>query len=203
MKFIPLSVLLLLPSFSFSQRLEMTQAKFNTGDTIVYSYPSWNDESWMTIKSNMNWDKQGMPQYDGFAWYRYHLFVPMTIKTNSFWKDSVRIYLGKVDDACELYLNGSLIGKSGSFPTDKQGYKTTWNKALEFHIAANTPFLKWGGENVIALKIYDGGGLGGQFGGMPYLDMVDLIDGSASSMMHRFNSHRLQRQRKIWRCTIH
>lgn len=167
----------LICSFSYAQRLEMPTAKFNTGDTIAYSYPAYIDESWMTMRSNLNWDKQGMPLYDGFGWYRFHVFVPLTLKTNSYWKDSIRIYLGKVDDACEVYLNGTLIGKSGSFPDEKGGYKTTWNRTLEFHIAANTPYFKWGGENLIALRVYDGGGLGGQFGGVPFLDMVDLIDG--------------------------
>src|SRR5690606_27796512 len=51
-----------------------------------------------------------------------------------------------------------------------------WNKKQEYHIAANSPFINWGAENVIAVKVYDGGGAGGMFSGIPYINMVDLID---------------------------
>ncbi|HMD00606.1 MAG TPA: hypothetical protein VKH37_10645, partial [Ferruginibacter sp.] len=162
--------------FSFAQRVELPTAKFMTGDDVTYSYPVTDDQQWHTIQTNQNWEKQGYPDYDGFAWYRFHLIIPVAYKTNSFLKDSVRIYLTKVDDAFELYLNGMRIGKSGSFPDDKQGYTTTWNKRQEFHIPADFPTLNWGGENILSVRVYDGGGAGGIFGGIPYVSMIDLVD---------------------------
>ena len=162
---------------SFAQKVELPVARFITGDDVSYSYPSTDDSRWQEMKTNTAWDYQGMSNYDGFAWYRLHLVVLPSLKERSLWKDSLRIYIGKVDDACEVYLNAVLIGKSGSFPGDKEGYISTWNKALEIHIAANSSFLNWGGENILSVRVYDGGGMGGIYGGTPYVNMVDLIDG--------------------------
>jgi len=169
--------LLFISTISFAQRVDLPTAKFITGDNITFSYPSTDDQKWVEIKTNQTWEGQGFEKYDGYAWYRFHVVIPVSYKTNSFWKDSVRIVLGKVDDACEVYLNAVKIGKSGSFPSDKEGYQTTWNKRLEFHIAANNQFLNWGGENIVSVKVYDGGGPGGIFGATPFVSLIDLVDG--------------------------
>ena len=159
-----------------AQKVELPTAKFITGDNPSYSFPSWEDTKWPEIKTSVPWEYQGYDQYDGFAWYRFHLIFPRSLKERSLWKDSIRIFLGKVDDACEVYLNASLIGKSGSFPDDKAGYITTWDKTLEFHFAINSSFFNLGGENILSVRVYDGGGAGGFFGGVPYANMIDLID---------------------------
>src|SRR6185503_19354664 len=85
--------------------------------------------------------------------------------------------LAKIDDVDEVYLNGVLIGKSGSFPDDASGYITKWDEEREYHLATNNPSIRWDKENIIAVKVYDGGGPGGIFGGTPYINMMDLIDG--------------------------
>lgn len=166
-----------LPLTSFAQRIELPTARFMTGDDISYSYPATDDSKWKDIKSTIVWDAQGFENYNGYAWYRFHIILPTDLKTNSLWKDSLRIFLAKVDDVCEVYLNGTKIGRSGSFPEDKEGYITTWNKKQEYHVALRNQFLNWGGENLLAVRVYDGGGAGGIFGGMPYISMLDLIDG--------------------------
>lgn len=162
--------------FIFAQKVEMPLAKFKTGDNVTYSYPVTDDRQWGIIKPDMIWETQGYDNYDGYAWYRFHITLPKSIKENSLWKDTLRINLAKADDACEVFFNGTKIGKSGSFPSDTAGYISTWNKKQEYHIAANSPFINWGAENVIAVKVYDGGGAGGMFSGIPYINMVDLID---------------------------
>jgi hypothetical protein len=85
--------------------------------------------------------------------------------------------VGKVDDVYAVYLNGVKIGQLGSFPEDKGGYQTAWSKEKEFHIATNNPLIKWKGENIISVRVYDGGGAGGMYSGHPFLNMLDLIDG--------------------------
>ncbi len=162
---------------SLAQKVEYPTAKFITGDNIAYSFPSYEDNKWVELKTTETWDGQGFSNYDGYAWYRFHVVVPPILRTNSLWKDSIRIFLAKIDDACEVYLNAVKIGKSGSFPEDKQGYITTWDKRQEFHIAANSSFLNWGGENILSVRVYDGGGRGGIYGGTPFVSMIDLIDG--------------------------
>src|SRR5689334_13747517 len=111
-----------------AQRIELAAAKFITGDVISYSYPVTDDSKWKDIQANITWDAQGYEKYDGYAWYRFHFILQSSLRTNSLWKDSLRIFLAKIDDVCEVYLNGTKIGRSGSFPEDKEGYLTTWNR---------------------------------------------------------------------------
>ena len=177
MKLSALVCSLFISLISFAQRIEYPTAKFITGDNIIYSYPSTDDSKWMEVSTTETWDHAGFTNYDGYAWYRFHVIIQPSLKEKSLWKDSIRIFLAKVDDACEVYLNGVKIGKSGSFPDDKEGYITTWDKRQEFHIAANFPYLNWGGENILSVRVYDGGGPGGIYGGTPYVSMLDLIDG--------------------------
>lgn len=169
-------VCLFISGIIFAQNIEMPVAKFSPGDDVTYSYPVTDDSKWATIKSDMNWESQGFDKYDGYAWYRFHIILPNSIKTNSLWKDSLRIYLARVDDACEVFFNGTKIGKSGSFPEDAAGYISTWSQRQEYHISAKSPFINWGAENVIAVKVYDGNGAGGIFGDIPYVNMMDIID---------------------------
>lgn len=172
-----LIVYLFIAQAAFAQKIEMPVARFMTGDDIKYSYPVTDDSRWKAINSNLVWESQGYENYNGYAWYRFHVILDPKIKTSSLWKDSLRIYLARIDDVCEVFFNGTKIGKSGSFPEDAAGYITTWNKKQEYHIAANSPFLNWGAENVIAVRVYDGGGAGGMFSDVPYINMIDLIDG--------------------------
>ena len=162
---------------AFSQTIEMPLALFKTGDDINFAKPDFDDSQWKQIKSNVTWELQGFDGYNGFGWYRFHVTIPTSIKTNSLWKDSLRIHLAKIDDCDEVYLNGKLISKSGSLPEEKNGYQTTWNKIQEIHLATSDPMIKWDKENIIAVKVYDGGGGGGIFGSIPYINLLDLIDG--------------------------
>lgn len=158
-------------------QVSMTEARFKTGDNKNFSSRSFDDSKWQTLKTGEVWDEQGYKDYDGFAWYRIHVNIPLSLKNASYWKDSLRINLAKIDDADEVYLNGKLIGKNGNFPNDPGGYTSKWNESREFHIGANDSLIHWDAENIIAVKVYDGGGLGGIYGGIPFINMMDLIDG--------------------------
>lgn len=166
----------LLCHYLFGQNIEMPVAKFFIGDYNEWRNPSFDDSHWPTIRPTTNWELQGYPDYNGYAWYRFHVTLPSSLKNNSYLKDSLRIFLAKIDDCHETYLNGMLIAKSGSFPTEKDGYITTWNKLQEIHISVKHPALKWDAENIIAIKVYDGGGGGGLFFSTPYINLMDLID---------------------------
>ncbi len=177
MKLIVVSFFLFISTMALAQKIEFPTAKFITGDNIAYSYPYYEDTKWVELNTTETWEGQGFTNYDGYAWYRFHVIIQPSVRANSFWKDSVRISLGKIDDACEVYFNAIKIGKSGSFPDDKEGYITTWDKQQEFHIAANSPYLNWGGENILSVRVYDGGGPGGIYGTTPFVSMIDLVDG--------------------------
>jgi alpha-galactosidase len=177
MKHLLFVFLLFAYSFSSAQIIKLTSAKFTTENNVAFKEPSFNDAHWTEIKTGLNYELQGFDGYNGYAWYRIKTIIPSSIKNNSFWKDSLRLYLGKIDDCDEVYFNGVLISKSGNFPDEPNGYISTWSAKQQIFLATNNPTIKWDAENTIAIKVYDGGGGGGLFGEEAYINMVDLIDG--------------------------
>jgi alpha-galactosidase len=170
-------LLFLKTALLFGQTVQITEAKFKTGDNITWNQPGFDDSKWVTLQTNRTWDEQGYKDYNGFAWYRMHVKISSSLKEQAVWKDSLRINLAKIDDADEVYLNGIQIGKKGSFPNQPSGYITAWDEEREYHLSTRNPAIKWDADNVIAIKVYDGNGLGGIFGGTPYINMMELIDG--------------------------
>jgi len=152
------------------QAVTLESPKFKTGDNPQWKEFAFDDSQWATINSGVNWERQGYKNYDGYAWYRFHFRLPSSLKAKSFMKDSLRVFLNRVDDSDETYFNGQLIGKTHG-----------WDKVREYHISANASFLKWDADNVIAVKVLDTGGDGGMFGGNTFVNMMDIIDGISIS----------------------
>jgi len=165
------------------QVIALPAAKFITGDNATWSTPGFNDKEWKTTKTGTVWQEQGFSDYHGYAWYRIHVVIPSRMKQQSFWKDSLCIYLAHVNDVDETYLNGKKIGKIGAFPEDEGGYVSKWPAIRAYHIAVSDPSIKWDKENVIAIKVYDGGGSGGIFMGNPNITMLEKIDGTSIGIM--------------------
>lgn len=118
---------------------------FSIGDESERANPNFNDESWSTIDVPSNWESEGYRGYDGFAWYRRQFSIEIEDTGKPLF-----IGLGKIDDADEVYLNGHLIGSSGSFPPNAA---TAWNKDRIYHVPNN--ILHPGEDNVIAVRVYD------------------------------------------------
>jgi hypothetical protein len=127
--------------------------RFRTGDDPGYSARDFDESAWETIAVPANWEDAGHPAYDGFAWYRTRFTVsaPSAPVTGG-----VFLELGKLDDADETYLNGVKIGATGDLPPN---YRGEWNAYRHYAVPAQV--VNWGGENVLAVRVYDGGGPGG------------------------------------------
>ncbi|MFN8205948.1 MAG: hypothetical protein U0T82_00870 [Bacteroidales bacterium] len=146
--------------------------KFKTGDSALYASPAFDDSSWDSIFPRKLWEYQGFPNYDGFAWYRKHILIPSEMKTSAFFKDSIQIILGEIDDTEETYLNGELIGQNGFFiPAGEKaimenftGYPDAYRILRRYVLSVNDPRLKWDQENVLAVRVNDHGGGGGLYG---------------------------------------
>jgi hypothetical protein len=132
--------------------------KFTLGDDLAYAAPSHNDSSWEKIYAPANWENEGFRGYDGFAWYRKE-FDASSISD----LENLYLSLGYIDDADQVFINGKLIGYSGSFPPNFQ----TAYQALRVYPISNT-ILEKGKKNVIAVRIYDvvheGGMVSGSLG---------------------------------------
>lgn len=169
------AALLITMAMAAQQKIDLPQARFCTGDDMEYAEVSCDDSRWSLISTYYGWEQQGY-EYNGFAWYRIHFKLPAEIRDNSYYKDWLYFNMAKIDDADETYLNGTLIGKTGSFPQDEGGYVSAFSKEREYRVSMDNPILKWGEENVIAVRVYDQDGIGGIGAGIPYVHIKDLID---------------------------
>jgi putative membrane-bound dehydrogenase-like protein len=107
------------------------------------------------------WEPQArdLAYYDGFAWYQCEVNVPAA------WKGrGAFLYIEKIDNASECYINGVKVGVSGAMPPKYASGSTNEHRYV---IPGNA--LKPGEVNTIAIRVYDEGGAGGFKGGAPQL----------------------------------
>ena len=126
--------------------------KFELGDDPRYAERTFSDKDWASVSVPAKWETQGFPGYDGYGWYRRTFDAPAD------WAQK-RLYLnlGHIDDVDEVYLNGRFIGFNGSFPPH---YETAYGNTRHYAIPPGT--IIPGGQNVIAVRVYDsemGGGI--------------------------------------------
>ncbi len=112
---------------------------------------------------NAKWEDGGFPGYDGWGWYFLRVsraaLAPALGASDG--GDPV-LALGKIDDADEVYINGTRIGGTGTFPPS---FTSQWSAKRAYPIP--TALLR--DENLIAVRVYDGGGGGGLYEGIPQL----------------------------------
>ncbi len=125
--------------------------KFSIGDREEWRLPEYDDSHWDEIYVPEQWEREGYEGYNGFAWYRKQF------KLTRFRQDAqMYMIFGNIDDCDEVFLNGVLIGKSGSLPPH---YKTAYGIRRKYPIPSG--LLNENGENTIAVRVYDGTGEGG------------------------------------------
>ncbi len=126
--------------------------KFELGDHPEWAAPDCDDSRWGTVRVPSVWENEGYPGYDGYAWYRKRFRAPIEWEGKALY-----LRVGRVDDVDEVYVNGHLVGFQGEFPPK---YRTAYQMKREYPLA---PFvLNPGGENVIAVRVFDselGGGI--------------------------------------------
>ena len=146
--------------FSTNGPLATVRPAGNPGAGVAYAQADFNDSQWRLLNLPHDWGVEGpfnqeypgetgkLPWW-GIGWYRHHLDVPATDAGH-------RIFLD-VDGAMSyatVWVNGQL---AGGWP---YGY-ASWRVEL-------TPFLKFGADNVIAIRLdnptkssrwYPGGGI--------------------------------------------
>lgn len=161
-----------------AQSIEFSQAKFHTGDNMEWKAPSANDSDWKTIDVTRNWDPQGVSCNNSYAWYRVHFVMPKKMLEESDIRENVLFELAQIDDADEAYLNGQLIGKTGKMPSDGE-YQSAWEQHRRYLVKANSDLIKWDAENVLSIRVYNGGEPGGIFGGRLKISVPSRVDGLA------------------------
>ena len=156
---ITLVLLFLCFSAAWSQEVTVSDARFCKGDDPAYSQAAFDDSAWPVLSLEKNWDDQGINNPDGFGWYRIHVVIPSSLKQDATGK--VVLDLGPIDDTDETWLNGVLVGKTGTNPGDPEGYASKWNTPRRYLVDARK--VRWDKENVIAVRVYNAGNPGGFF----------------------------------------
>jgi len=120
--------------------------KFQIGDKAAWASPTYDDRGWENILAPSAWEDEGFNGYDGFAWYRKKFDGKLLSKEENYY-----LNLGFIDDCDEVYLNGNLIGFSGSMPPK---FKTAYNNERKYSLGNES--INFQGENVIAIRVFDG-----------------------------------------------
>lgn len=138
------------------------------GEKEGWQRADFNEQGWRRMGVPGLWEEQGatetypgMPSpqlppnlshlpnaYNGVAWYRRRVVIPKE------WRgEELEMFIGGVDDVDWVYVNGALIGTTG------EGEQNPSTLLRRYVVPANV--VKFGEENVIAVRVLDYGGPGG------------------------------------------
>lgn len=156
--------------------------KFMVGDSLKYSLSDYKDNDWANIKIENEWESVGYPAYDGFAWYRNSIYIPSTLKSLKNDDQSfLRLFLGKIDDNDQIFLNGALIGENNKTVNDASSISSNFkdadplfNEDRIYDLLISDKRIHWDEVNIIAVRVFDQGNGGGMVNGQPYINVSTL-----------------------------
>ena len=162
---------------AMAQGVSASQARFHKGDNMSWAKPETDDAAWQMMDITRTWDEQGQAINNGYAWYRVHLTIPKSLLQKADQKQLLVLELPKADDVDECYLNGKLVGKTGRMPGDKGGYSSAWSAVRSYPVDVKSGSILWDKDNVIAIRVYNGGEPGGLFDRPLTVRVPDAIEG--------------------------
>ncbi|MEJ5145966.1 cephalosporin-C deacetylase-like acetyl esterase [Sphingobacterium sp. JUb78] len=134
--------------------------KFHAGEGLDsnWSKKDYQDKYWKDVISNKTLVEQGQSLQQGFGWYRKTLKFSNQAQRNIRKAEGVVLDLGKFAACEEVYVNGTLIGKTGEFPNNFAGY---FDHERTYFVPIK--YLDLDKENSIAIKFFDGWSSAGGF----------------------------------------
>ncbi|MBL4676920.1 MAG: 9-O-acetylesterase [Mucilaginibacter sp.] len=113
-----------------------------TGTTATWAQADFNDSAWPKMQLPSFWEQAGVANYDGTMWFRKVVDVPAD------WagKD-LKLNMTGIDDFDVSFFNGQEVGHTEQFFYPRN-----------YTVPGN---LVKAGKNVIAVRVFDNGGLGG------------------------------------------
>ena len=115
---------------------------------------SLDDSGWDRLSfPNKIWSER-FSEREGRGWYRCRFEV-----SDKFKGLDLVIDLGPVDDVDVTYLNGSEIGRTGRTSEEQKAWESAWNVPRRYRAPAS--LVRWGSENVLAVRVYSRSGMGG------------------------------------------
>src|SRR5882757_5592295 len=138
----------------------------------LWAGPGFDGSAWQKITLPVYWEQAGVHDYDGTMWFRKKVHIPAA------WAGrDLKLNMGGIDDYDVSYFNGVEIGHTESF-FFKRSYTIPGS-------------LVKTGENTIAIRVFDNGGLGGINKGPLQLslatDTTGQIDLAGNWVYHKAN----------------
>ena len=100
--------------------------RFQRGEgDASWAAPGFADKPWEEVPIPDVAFKKRVPELEGHAWYRLNFNVPEHLRGKAWVLD-----IGPVYDACEIYLNGKLLGSAGRLPPEFIPATTARGRAL-------------------------------------------------------------------------
>ncbi len=104
--------------------------------------PAYDDHDWMSIDSPATYERVGLADFDGIAWFRKTITLDMDQASKP-----AKLHLGAIDDADATWVNGKRVGST-----------FVYNANRDYDIPAGTLHE---GVNTIAVRVLDTGVTGG------------------------------------------
>ena len=133
--------------------------RIHEGDDKEWRNTDFNDSDWKRILVPSAWENTALSEYDGYAWYRVHFRVP-----ENFPAKDLYLTLGKIDDVDDVYLNGKYVGSVYDLKR-RHDWGEGWEYSIRRLYKIDGSLLKPGQLNTLAVRVYDGQGVGGIYEG--------------------------------------
>jgi len=134
-------------------------------DAGMAASPKWYDpacspKGWRMINIPGYWEDQGIKDLNGVVWYRKEITIPASMAGKP-----AKVFLGRIVDADELYINGKQVGNT-----------TYQYPQRRYNVPAD---LLKAGKNIFVVRVTNTNGKGGFVPDKPYCifsgaDTVDL-----------------------------
>ncbi len=129
-------------------------------DNIKWFENSYKPAAWHNINIPGYWEDQGVKDFNGVMWYRKEIDIPASMAGQA-----AKVFLGRIVDADELYINGKQVG-STSYQYPQRRYTVPAGLLKE-------------GKNLFVVRVTNNAGKGGFVPDKPYCifsgkDTVDL-----------------------------
>jgi sialate O-acetylesterase len=139
--------------------------RFSAGDNEGWRNRNFNCSFFKNLIVPMFWDYQGYKSYLGIGWYRKSFQVPPVMR-----HQKLLFVAGKVDDYCEVYINGTKIG--GHIVKGLNITNTDWDKYGIYPFDGNL----LDETNIVAIRVVNNQGRGGMYQGpVGIISMEDYL----------------------------
>ncbi len=125
--------------------------KLRLEDQRRFAQPDWDDAGWQQVAVPSYWDSYGHKDYDGIGWYRTKFRLPKDLVN-----EKLILFLGRIDDVDQVYVNGKFLGKTGPWPVrdNVRGFYDDYYLQVRAYYFPKD--LLWPDrENVIAVRVFD------------------------------------------------